>query len=286
MTRSLRFVVFADVDRHADLRWVGHHRGVDVVAFFKPHELSTYSQRLKQGDIHGVYLATHPMNQPNAAIEAAQRHVHVFCEGPMALTHKHCESMIAACTEHNRHLMVGRRLYFQPARAYLREVLESQSLVPRVFSAVHQSTMDVSHSDLLHTAVHDYLNAAYDVFDSWPTFIEHASRSTANLSVVMRFQSAVSTFVGSVGCAHSQATLLSRDEAITVSGMFDHFSSAIVTTRASSRSFRPLNPIVAEVDRFVRTIRRDLSPVLPFSAAHGMNLVKVTENIERQLMRP
>src|SRR5438309_7423545 len=70
-----------------------------------------YDQALAQVD--AVYLAMPNHLHREYAVRAAQAHVHVLCEKPMAVTEEDCHAMINAAKENGIKLMIAYRLHFE-----------------------------------------------------------------------------------------------------------------------------------------------------------------------------
>src|SRR5438874_12009285 len=70
-----------------------------------------YERALSQVD--AVYLAMPNHLHREYAVRAAQAHVHVLCEKPMAVTEEDCHAMIDAAKDGGVKLMVAYRLHFE-----------------------------------------------------------------------------------------------------------------------------------------------------------------------------
>ncbi|MDN4055088.1 Gfo/Idh/MocA family oxidoreductase [Massilia sp. YIM B02763] len=65
-------------------------------------------------DIDIVYVCLPVSMHAEYTIRAAKAGKHVLCEKPMALSSAECESMIAACRQAGKKLMIGYRCHFEP----------------------------------------------------------------------------------------------------------------------------------------------------------------------------
>lgn len=65
-------------------------------------------------DIDIVYVCLPVSMHAEYTIRAAKAGKHVLCEKPMALSSAECESMIAACKQAGKKLMIGYRCHFEP----------------------------------------------------------------------------------------------------------------------------------------------------------------------------
>jgi glucose-fructose oxidoreductase len=63
--------------------------------------------------VDAVYLALPNHLHREYAVRAAQAHVHVLCEKPMAVTEEECQAMINAANESGIKLMIAYRLHFE-----------------------------------------------------------------------------------------------------------------------------------------------------------------------------
>jgi predicted dehydrogenase len=64
-------------------------------------------------EVDAVYLALPNHLHREYAVRAAQAHVHVLCEKPMAVTEEECQAMINAANESGIKLMIAYRLHFE-----------------------------------------------------------------------------------------------------------------------------------------------------------------------------
>jgi predicted dehydrogenase len=65
-------------------------------------------------DIDVVYVCLPVAMHAEYTVRAAKAGKHVLCEKPMALSSRECETMIAACRQAGRKLMIGYRCHFEP----------------------------------------------------------------------------------------------------------------------------------------------------------------------------
>ncbi|HEY4656505.1 MAG TPA: Gfo/Idh/MocA family oxidoreductase [Cyclobacteriaceae bacterium] len=65
-------------------------------------------------DIDVVYVVLPPSMHAEYTIRAAKAGKHVWCEKPMAMTEKECQSMIDACSQNKVKLAIGYRMQHEP----------------------------------------------------------------------------------------------------------------------------------------------------------------------------
>ncbi len=97
--KTIRIVAAADAEPKA-LKAFGRDFGVTAL-------FSDYDEMLQQADIDAVCVALPTSLHKRAVVKAAGRGKHVFCEKPMALSLKDCDTMIDACRKAGVVLMVG-----------------------------------------------------------------------------------------------------------------------------------------------------------------------------------
>ena len=94
-------------------------------------EAKTYADMRKlcaSPEVEAVYIATpHQFHKDHATV-AAESGKHIIVEKPMALTLEECEAMVAAATQHNVALLVGRTASFSPAVLAMREHITNGAL--------------------------------------------------------------------------------------------------------------------------------------------------------------
>ena len=65
-------------------------------------------------DIDVIYIVLPPSMHAEYSIKAAAAGKHVWCEKPMAVTEKECQSMIDACNKNKVKLSIGYRMHHEP----------------------------------------------------------------------------------------------------------------------------------------------------------------------------
>jgi predicted dehydrogenase len=77
-------------------------------------------------DVDVVYIVLPNSMHAEYTIRAAEAGKHVLCEKPMAMNVEECEQMIAACRKHQRKLMIGYRLRYEPYNMHAIELCRSR----------------------------------------------------------------------------------------------------------------------------------------------------------------
>ncbi len=88
----------------------------------------TFDKIRDNPNIDAVYIGLPNSMHAEYTIRAAQAGKHVFCEKPMAMNVKECESMIAACNKANRKLMIAYRCHFQTSHVQARDLVRSGAI--------------------------------------------------------------------------------------------------------------------------------------------------------------
>ncbi len=78
------------------------------------YDYASFDRIRDNPDIDIVYVCLPVSMHAEYTIRAAKAGKHVLCEKPMALSSAECESMIAACRQAGRKLMIGYRCHFEP----------------------------------------------------------------------------------------------------------------------------------------------------------------------------
>ena len=85
-----------------------------------------YDRALSQVD--AVYLALPNHLHREYAVRAAQSHIHVLCEKPMAVTEDDCQAMIAAAEKNDVKMMIAYRLHFEAGNLEAIRLAEDRKL--------------------------------------------------------------------------------------------------------------------------------------------------------------
>lgn len=78
------------------------------------YNYQTFDQVANNPDIDVIYIVLPPSMHAEYVIRAANAGKHVWCEKPMAMTVKECQSMIDACKKNKVSLSIGYRLHHEP----------------------------------------------------------------------------------------------------------------------------------------------------------------------------
>lgn len=78
------------------------------------YNYSNFDSIAGNADIDVVYVVLPPSMHAEYVIRAARAGKHVWCEKPMALTVKECQSMIDACNANKVKLSIGYRMHHEP----------------------------------------------------------------------------------------------------------------------------------------------------------------------------
>jgi glucose-fructose oxidoreductase len=78
------------------------------------YNYDTFDSIANNPDIDVIYIVLPPSMHAEYSIRAAKAGKHVWCEKPMAMTVKECQSMIDACKQNKVTLSIGYRLHHEP----------------------------------------------------------------------------------------------------------------------------------------------------------------------------
>jgi predicted dehydrogenase len=105
-------------------------------------------------DIDIVYVCLPVSMHAEYTIRAAKAGKHVLCEKPMALSSAECESMIAACKQAGKKLMIGYRCHFEPHNLEARRIARAGEIGKlRYFRSEHGFTQGNPNSWRLKKAM-------------------------------------------------------------------------------------------------------------------------------------
>jgi len=91
------------------------------------YSYETYDQIANNPDIDAVYIVLPNSMHCEYTIRAAKAGKHVLCEKPMATSVKDCQTMIDACKENNRKLMIAYRIQYEPTNSYIRKLVREKT---------------------------------------------------------------------------------------------------------------------------------------------------------------
>ncbi len=92
------------------------------------YNYQNFDQIANNADIDIVYVVLPPSMHEEYVVRAANAGKHVFCEKPMAITAKQCQSMIDACRKNKRSLAIGYRLQHEPNTQGWRKIVNQKLL--------------------------------------------------------------------------------------------------------------------------------------------------------------
>lgn len=106
-------------------------KGLRLAKEYGVAESSVYSyedyDKIKDNpDVAGVYIVLPNSMHAEYTIRAAKAGKHVLCEKPMANSVAECESMIKACAEAGRKLMIAYRIQYEPYNKMMRDLVQQQ----------------------------------------------------------------------------------------------------------------------------------------------------------------
>jgi glucose-fructose oxidoreductase len=78
------------------------------------YDYKTFDSIANNDDIDVIYVVLPPSMHAEYVIRAAKAGKHVWCEKPMAMTVKECQSMIDACRNNKVTLSIGYRMHHEP----------------------------------------------------------------------------------------------------------------------------------------------------------------------------
>src|SRR5690606_9624228 len=78
------------------------------------YSYDTFDRVADNPDIDVIYVVLPPSMHAEYTIRAAKAGKHVWCEKPMAMTEKECQSMIDACAQNKVKLAIGYRMQHEP----------------------------------------------------------------------------------------------------------------------------------------------------------------------------
>ncbi len=81
------------------------------------YSYENYRDCLNSGLVDAVYIALPNSMHRDYTVEAAEAHVHILCEKPMAVTAGECREMIEAAATNRVKLMIAYRLHFEKANS-------------------------------------------------------------------------------------------------------------------------------------------------------------------------
>ncbi|WP_070250809.1 Gfo/Idh/MocA family protein [Duganella phyllosphaerae] len=105
------------------------------------YDYKNYDRIKDNPDIDIVYICLPVSMHAEYTIRGAKAGKHVLCEKPMAISSAECESMIAACKQAGKKLMIGYRCHFEPFNLEARRLARSGAIGKlRYFRSEHGYT--------------------------------------------------------------------------------------------------------------------------------------------------
>ncbi len=92
------------------------------------YDYKNFDEIANNPDIDVVYVVLPPSMHMEYTVRAAKAGKHVFCEKPMAMTAKECDTMIKACKDNKRSLSIGYRCQHDPNTQAFMKIAKEQSL--------------------------------------------------------------------------------------------------------------------------------------------------------------
>jgi len=94
------------------------------------YNYETFDEIADNPDIDVIYIVLPPSMHAEYSIRAAQAGKHVWCEKPMALTVKECQSMIDAADKAGVKLSIGYRMHHEPNTQRIMQIAEEKPFGP------------------------------------------------------------------------------------------------------------------------------------------------------------
>ena len=254
-------------------------------------------------EVDAVYLALPNHMHREYAVRAAQAHVHVLCEKPMAVTEEECQAMIDAATGNGIKLMIAYRLHFEAGNLEAIRVAQDGTLGNvRFFTSefaqqVAEGNIRISVSVAEGGGpVYDMgvycINAARYLFRDEPTevFATTANNGESRFqkveemaSVVMHFaEDRIATFTCSFGAADISRYTLIGTKGLLMADPAYEYTLAIkhqltVDGKTKTRKFPKRDQFAAEIAYFSDCVLNDKEPEP--SGLEGLADVRVVQAI-------
>lgn len=89
------------------------------------YNYSNFDQIANNDSIDVIYIVLPPSMHMEYVVKAAKAGKHVWCEKPMAMTVRECQTMIDACRDNKRSLAIGYRLQHEPNTKEYRRIVQN-----------------------------------------------------------------------------------------------------------------------------------------------------------------
>jgi predicted dehydrogenase len=175
--------------------------GVEAVSY------EDYESLLASGKIDAVYIVVPNSEHARFAIPAAQHHIHVLCEKPLAGTVEDARAINSACDQAGVKLMTAYRLHFEEGNLSVVDLVKQGGIgESRIFDSAF--TMQVRHENVrLKSRLHGgplrdigvyCINAARYVFQAEPfeAMAVHLSGGDSRFNEVPEMTSVILRFPG------------------------------------------------------------------------------------------
>ena len=86
-----------------------------------------YNAIADNADIDAVYIVLPNSMHCQYTVRAAKAGKHVLCEKPMATSSKDCRTMIEACKQANKKLMIAYRIQYEPNNSFIRDLVRNKT---------------------------------------------------------------------------------------------------------------------------------------------------------------
>jgi predicted dehydrogenase len=250
------------------------------------HSYKDYEEVLSQVD--AVYLVLPNHLHAEYAIRAAEAHVHVVCEKPMAVTEEECQAMIDAAERNAVKLMIAYRLHFEAGNLEAIRLAQSGKLGDlRIFTSefAQQIVADNVRAEegtehgggpLYDMGVY-CINAARYLFRDEPTEVlattanngEKRFQNTEEMTAAtMRFPGErLASFTCSFGADNvGRYSLIGTKGQLVVDPGYDyafaikHRVTIGEKTKTKTKTFAKRDQFAAEIDYFSNCILKDRKP--------------------------
>ncbi len=254
-------------------------------------------------EVDAVYLTLPNHLHCEYAVRAAQAHVHVLCEKPMAVTEEECQTMLNAAKENGTKLMIAYRLHFEAGNLEAICLAQGGTLGNLRFFA-SEFAQQVAPGNVRVTEsveegggpVYDMgvycINAARYLFRDEPTEVLATTASNGEgrfrkveemASVLMRFpKDRIATFTCSFGAADvGRYTLVGTKGSLVVDPAYEYATKIAhhltVGGRTKTREFPKRDQFAAEISYFSDCILNDKEPEP--SGQEGLMDVRIVQAI-------
>jgi predicted dehydrogenase len=245
-----------------------------------------YDECLQSGKVDAVYIALPNHMHREYTVRAAEAHVHVLCEKPMAVTVQECEEMIRACEQNRVKLMIAYRLHFEEANLKTIEIAQSGRLgALRTFASVF--TMNVEDEDNIRLSplhmgggpVYDIgtycINAARYLFRDEPIEVSAFNANNGEprfrnidemTSAILRFPGErLATFTCSFGAADvSEYRIVGTRGDVRMDPAYEYAGELrqVITIdgKTSEHEFRKRDQFAPELVYFSNCVQQNLEP--------------------------